>query len=167
MKKIAVVGTGDICEAIKKHLKDVNVECFSELPDSLDYDLIALVDCPNPPQGRVINLHPSLLPAFEGEDAMKRAFLAGVKVSGVTVHWTDGKIIAQYPVLIGNLTHFDEFEREIHAISKALYPVVIEKILNDEVFDFSDLLGGGKCMGHPADDGGGGCKGCGGCGGKC
>ena len=147
MKKIAFVGPDEIFEAVKKHLVTRHCERSEAIQllddiDEEDYDLIALVDCPNPPKGRVINLHPSLLPAFEGEDALKRAFLAGVKVSGVTVHWADGKIIAQYPVLIGNLTHFDEFEREILSISKALYPVVIEKLLNDEVFDFSDLLNG-------------------------
>ncbi|MDR1327336.1 MAG: phosphoribosylglycinamide formyltransferase, partial [Heliobacteriaceae bacterium] len=113
------------------------------------FDLIVLAGYMQilPPEvlalGRFVNIHPSLLPAFKGKDAIKQAYLAGVKVSGVTVHWVEkdidcGKIIAQYPVLIGNLTHFDEFEREIHAIEHALYPVVIEKILNDEVFDFSD-----------------------------
>ena len=103
--------------------------------------------------GRFINIHPSLLPAFKGKDAIQRAFLAGVKVSGVTVHWvTDevdgGKIIAQYPVLIDNSMHFDEFEAEIHEIEHILYPIVIDKLLKDEVFDFSDLVSGcGNCGG--------------------
>ena len=101
--------------------------------------------------GRFINIHPSLLPAFKGKDAIQRAFLAGVKVSGVTVHWVTceldgGKIIAQYPVLIDNLMHFDEFEQEIHKVEHILYPIVIDKLLKDEVFDFSDLVGGcGNC----------------------
>lgn len=109
--------------------------------------------------GRFINIHPSLLPAFKGKDAINRAFLAGVKVSGVTVHWVTneldgGKIIAQYPVLIPNLMHFDEFEAEIHKVEHALYPKVIECILDDKVFDFSDLFSSG-CNG--------GCGGCGVC----
>ena len=96
--------------------------------------------------GRFINIHPSLLPAFKGKDAIQRAFLSGVKVSGVTVHRvTDeldgGKIIAQYPVLIDNAMHFDEFEAEIHQTEHILYPIVIDKLLKDEVFDFSDLFG--------------------------
>ena len=96
--------------------------------------------------GRFINIHPSLLPAFKGKDAIQRAFLSGVKVSGVTVHRvTDeldgGKIIAQYPVLIDNSMHFDEFEAEIHQTEHILYPIVIDKLLKDEVFDFSDLFG--------------------------
>ena len=104
--------------------------------------------------GKFINIHPSLLPAFKGKDAIHRAFDAGVKVSGVTIHHVTsdldgGKIIAQYPVLIGNLTHFDEFEAEIHNLEHKLYPIVIEKLLKDEVFDFSDLLGecSGNCSG--------------------
>lgn len=96
--------------------------------------------------GKVVNIHPSLLPAFKGsKNGIKDAFLAGAKVSGVTVHWVTsdvdgGQIIAQYPVLINNETHFDEFEAEIHAIEHKLYPIVIEKILEDKVFDFSDLM---------------------------
>lgn len=107
---------------------------------------------------KVINIHPSLLPAFKGsKNGIKDAFLSGVKVSGVTVHWVTsdvdgGQIIAQYPVLINNETHFDEFEAEIHAIEYKLYPIVVEKILEDKVFNFSDL------MRTSCNDGCGGCQ---------
>ncbi len=96
--------------------------------------------------GKVINIHPSLLPAFKGSiNAVRESFLAGVKVSGITIHWVTsevdgGKIIAQYPVFISNEMHFDEFESEIHKIEHNLYPIVIDKILKDEVFDFHDLI---------------------------
>lgn len=129
-----------------------------------DFDLIAIVNYAGNlsediiTSGKFINIHPSLLPAFREKDAMQMAFLAGVKVSGVTVHWvtTDldgGKIIAQYPVLIGNSTHFDQFRGEMIQLEKLLYPVVIDSLLNDRVFDFSDLMGG--C--------GGSCHSCGNC----
>lgn len=101
--------------------------------------------------GKVVNIHPSLLPAFKGsKDAIKDAFLAGVKVSGVTVHWVSsdvdgGKIIAQYPVFLSNEMHFDEFEHEIHSLEHKLYPVVIEKVLDDKAFDFVDLMRSGGC----------------------
>ncbi len=112
--------------------------------------------------GKVINIHPSLLPAFKGKDAVKKAFLAGVKVSGVTVHYVDcnidtGKIIAQYPVFIDNSMHFDEFEAEIHEIEHRLYPIVIEKVLEDKIFDFHDLMKSG-CSKNKE---GGGCDRCG------
>lgn len=112
--------------------------------------------------GTFINIHPSLLPAFSGEDAIQRAFLAGVKVSGVTIHYlandiNQEKIIAQYPVLIPALMHYDEYEAEINKTENMLYPIVIEKLLKDEVFDFSDLIGG-------CSSGCGNCEGgCGGC----
>lgn len=109
--------------------------------------------------GNVINIHPSLLPAFKGsKNAIKDAFLAGVKVSGVTVHWVSsdvdgGKIIAQYPVFINNEMHFDDLEQEIHLVEHKLYPVVIEKLLEDKIFDFQDLMKS-KCNSNC-----GGCKG--------
>jgi phosphoribosylglycinamide formyltransferase-1 len=106
---------------------------------------------------KVINIHPSLLPAFKGSaNAIQEAFLAGVKVSGVTVHWVTsdvdgGAIIAQYPVFITNEMHFDEFEVEMHGVEHKLYPIVIEKLLEAKIFDFSDLMKS-NC--------GGGCGGC-------
>lgn len=122
---------------------------------------------------RFVNIHPSLLPSFKGKDAIKQAFLAGVKVSGITIHWVEkgvdaGKIIAQYPVFIDNLMSLDEFEEEIHVVEHKLYPIVIEKILEDKVFDFQDLMKsscnnkscGGSCGGHSPDSSEGGCKGC-------
>lgn len=112
--------------------------------------------------GKFINIHPSLLPAFKGEDAIHRAFVSGVKVSGVTVQQiTDDiencKILAQYPVLIGLTTHFDEFEEEIHQIEDKLYPPVIEAIIEDRVFDFPDLF---KNSCNKSGGYNGGCSGC-------
>ena len=115
---------------------------------------------------KFINIHPSLLPSFKGKDAIKKAFLAGVKVTGITIHWVDedidsGKIISQYPVFIDNSMKIDELEQEIHEIEHKLYPIVIEKILEDKVFDFQDLM---KSSCNNGESGGS----CGGsCGGKC
>ena len=110
--------------------------------------------------GKFIDIHMSLLPAFKGKDAIYRAFDAGVKVSGVTVHSITseidgGKILAQYPVLISNTTHFDEFRDEMYKVAGILYAKVIECILEDKVFDFADLFKG-ACS-----------SGCGGCSGDC
>ncbi|HJU80363.1 MAG TPA: phosphoribosylglycinamide formyltransferase [Acidimicrobiia bacterium] len=83
---------------------------------------------------RIVNIHPSLLPAFPGRDAVEQALAAGVKISGVTVHYVDefvdhGPIIAQQavPVL------FDDTPQSLHArIQKEehqLYPRVVEALL--------------------------------------
>ena len=129
---------------------------------SHDFNLIALCDyrgelCADVLEtGRFITIHPSLLPAFRGKDAMERAFMSGVKVSGVTVYSlnaneNDERIIAQYPVLISNETHFDEFKSDIYHLEAVLYPVVIDKLLKDEVFDFPDLMNGCSCGGGCCD----------------
>lgn len=140
------------------------------------YDLVALAGYMQILQekvlaeiGKIINIHPSLLPAFKGKDAIKQAFLAGVKISGITIHYVDkeidsGKIIAQYPIFIANGAHFDEVEAEIHEIEHKLYPIVIEKVLEDKVFDFQDLMKSScnnkGCGGDSSDSSSGGCKGC-------
>lgn len=148
--------------------QEQNLEYFSENK----FDLVALAGYMQilpenvlEAMGRVINIHPSLLPSFKGKNAIENAFVAGVKVSGITIHWVEkeidgGKIIAQYPVFIDNSMHLDELEEEIHTIEHKLYPIVIEKVLEDKVFDFQDLLKsscnngscnsgscGGKCSG--------------------
>lgn len=134
---------------------------------SHDFDLIALTDYNEPlakttlETGKFLNIHPSLLPSFKGANAIQRAFVSGVKVSGVTVYTLNSdiekeKTLAQYPVLIGVTTHLDEFEKDIYDIEKKLYPPVIDAVLKDKVFDFQDLFRSG-CH-HK-----GGCSGCGGC----
>ena len=112
--------------------------------------------------GRFINVHPSLLPAFQGDNAVYRAFESGVKVSGITIHSISNKpendkIITQYPVLITNLMHFDEFEKALRNLESILIPVVADKLLDNKLFDFQDLFAShpGGCGEH--------CKGCGNC----
>jgi len=111
--------------------------------------------------GDVINIHPALLPSFKGKDSIRDAYECGVKVSGVTVHYVvpevdSGRIIAQYPVFIDNGMHLDEFEAEMHAVEHKLYPIVVEKVLDDKVFDFQDLMKN-ECSGGCSSGCDGGC----------
>lgn len=104
-----------------------------------------------------ICIHYSLLPAFDCDDPIKEAFLAGVKVSGVTVlDNKTRKILAQYPVLIENTMHYDEFEQEMKRTGEILYKKVIECIEKDKVFEFADLFEN-KCGGCGGNCSGGGC----------
>jgi phosphoribosylglycinamide formyltransferase-1 len=79
---------------------------------------------------RVVNLHPALLPSFKGAHAIKDAFEAGVKVTGVTVHFANedydkGPIIAQRPVVVGEGDDLDTLETHIHEVEHELYPEVL------------------------------------------
>lgn len=80
--------------------------------------------------GRLINIHPSLLPAFAGKDALGQALEYGVKITGVTVHFVDGgmdtgPIIAQHPVSILPEDTAESVSRSIHAAEQKLYPEVV------------------------------------------
>lgn len=82
---------------------------------------------------RVINVHPALLPAFPGIDAVQQAIDHGSKITGVTVHFVDegmdsGPIIMQRPVPVAPSRDWDETEKAIHATEHALLPETIRMI---------------------------------------
>lgn len=79
---------------------------------------------------KILNIHPSLLPAFKGAHAIQDAFDYGVKVTGVTVHFVDeqidhGAIILQEAVKILPKDTLKTLEQRIHRVEHALYPRVI------------------------------------------
>lgn len=156
MPKKVALSYPEIFEDLKKYFAGKDVELVDFDKDHLpsDFDLVVLFDSYDfvLKGENYINVQPSLLPAYKGNDAIFRAFKDGVKVSGITIHSKD-KIIAQYPVLIGLDTHIDDFIKEIHLVASKLLPIVIDAILNDRVFDFNDLFSN-TC--HNS----GGCSGC-------
>jgi phosphoribosylglycinamide formyltransferase-1 len=84
-------------------------------------------------RNRVINVHPALLPAFPGIDAVQQAIDHGSKITGVTVHFVDegvdsGPIIMQRPVPVAVSRDWDETEKAIHATEHALLPETIRLI---------------------------------------
>jgi phosphoribosylglycinamide formyltransferase 1 len=84
-------------------------------------------------RNRIVNVHPALLPAFPGLDAVGQALEHGVQVTGVTVHFVDegvdsGPIILQRPVPIAPSRDWAETERAIHATEHALLPETIRLI---------------------------------------
>lgn len=87
---------------------------------------------------RVVNLHPALLPSFPGAHGISDAFNAGVKITGVTVHFAnevfdEGPIIAQRPVPILEDDTVDTLEERIHETEHALYPEVLAAIADGRV----------------------------------
>ena len=85
-------------------------------------------------EGRIINIHPSLLPSFKGARAIEQAMEYGVKIFGASIHYVDasldgGRIIAQRAVEYdGN--SIEEVTAKIHAIEHELYIQTIKKLLN-------------------------------------
>lgn len=83
-----------------------------------------------PYAGRIINIHPSLLPAFAGKDAIGQALDYGVKLTGVTVHFVDGgmdtgPVIAQRSVEVKPGDTADSLVERIHQVEYGLYPEVV------------------------------------------
>jgi phosphoribosylglycinamide formyltransferase 1 len=82
---------------------------------------------------RIINTHPSLLPAFPGVDAPAQAVAYGVKLSGVTVHFVDtsldgGPIIAQVAVPVGAGDDAAALHARIQREEHALLPRVVQRL---------------------------------------
>lgn len=85
--------------------------------------------------GKIINLHPSLLPAFPGLDGIGQAFRAGVKETGCTVHYVTlevdaGQIIEQARVSIEPGETLESLATKVHAAEHTLLPAVIARLSN-------------------------------------
>ncbi|HMD61474.1 MAG TPA: phosphoribosylglycinamide formyltransferase [Opitutaceae bacterium] len=83
--------------------------------------------------GRIINLHPSLLPSFPGLDAIGQAWRRGVRVTGCTVHYVTpdvdgGPIVEQAVVRVEAGESLDSLESRVHAAEHALLPAVIARL---------------------------------------
>src|SRR5215813_8866910 len=83
---------------------------------------------------RILNIHPSLLPAFPGLDAQKQALEHGVKISGCTVHLVDeeldhGPIILQRPVPVLDDDTVDTLSARILEQEHKLYPEAVASIM--------------------------------------
>ena len=87
---------------------------------------------------RVLNLHPALLPSFKGAHAIQDAFDAGVKVTGITVHFANedydkGPIVAQRAVEVREDDTIDDLEARIHEVEHVLYPEVLRLVAEGRV----------------------------------
>ena len=86
--------------------------------------------------GRMLNIHPSLLPAFKGLDAIGQAFRAGVPVTGCTVHLVEdaldaGPILDQAEVARRPDDTQAQLEARIHEAEHALYPATVRRFLTE------------------------------------
>lgn len=93
---------------------------------------------------RIVNIHPALLPSFQGAHGILDAFNRGVKVTGVTVHFANaiydqGPIIAQEVVPIEEGMDIDTLESRIHDVEHVLYPRVVQMLADGRVHVREDL----------------------------
>jgi phosphoribosylglycinamide formyltransferase-1 len=89
-------------------------------------------------QGRIINVHPSLLPAFRGIRAIEQAIDYGVRVTGVTVHFVDegvdsGPIILQQAFELPYSAELDAIEESVHGVEHELLPRAIRLLASGAV----------------------------------
>lgn len=89
-------------------------------------------------EGRIVNIHPSLLPSFPGLESWKQALDHGVKVTGCTVHFVDagvdcGPIIAQQTVPVLDDDTPESLHTRIHAAEHDLFPKCIAALARGEV----------------------------------
>lgn len=93
--------------------------------------------------GRIINVHPALLPSFKGAQGIKDAFDYGVKLTGVTIHFVteeydSGPIIAQRAVAIAEDDTMETLENKIHAVEHELFPQTLQLLAEGRVSEGAD-----------------------------
>jgi phosphoribosylglycinamide formyltransferase-1 len=89
-------------------------------------------------EGRIINIHPSLLPCFSGLEAWKQALDAGVKVTGCTVHFVDagvdsGPIIGQQTVPVLDHDNAETLHQRIQQAEHDLYPKCVAALAKKQI----------------------------------
>ena len=122
-------------EAIQAHQPDLVVLAgFMKIIDSHFIESL---------NGKIINLHPSLLPSFPGINSIETAFNFPVKITGCTVHWVipeidAGMIIDQKAVTIEPNDTIESLSEKVHSAEHQLLPEVIRQLSTGEV-SFSKL----------------------------
>jgi phosphoribosylglycinamide formyltransferase-1 len=89
-------------------------------------------------RGRLLNIHPALLPAFPGAHAVRDALAAGVRETGVTVHFVD-ELVDHGPVLLQEAVRVRRGDTEasllsrLHRVEHRLYPEAVRRVLSGRV----------------------------------
>jgi phosphoribosylglycinamide formyltransferase-1 len=121
-----VAYTNDVIDVLESHDVDLVVMAgFGTIFEKPMFDAY---------QGRIINTHPALLPAFPGWHAVRDALAAGVEVTGVTVHIATlevdaGPVLAQEPVPVLPGDDEDTLHERIKDVERRLYPATIKAII--------------------------------------
>jgi len=116
----------EIAGLLRKHR--VDLVCLAGFMRLLSAEFVAAF------AGRIVNVHPSLLPAFPGKDAQRRALEHGVKVSGATVHLVDesldsGPIVMQEAVPVLDSDDAESLAARILVAEHRIYPLAVAALL--------------------------------------
>jgi phosphoribosylglycinamide formyltransferase 1 len=108
--------------------KHVDLVCLAGYMRMLSPEFIAAY------RGRILNIHPSLLPLFPGLEAQRQALAQGVKTSGCTVHFVDetldgGPVIAQRAVPVCETDTVESLSARILSEEHKLYPEAVSEVL--------------------------------------
>jgi phosphoribosylglycinamide formyltransferase 1 len=84
---------------------------------------------------KILNTHPSLLPAFKGHHAVRDALASGVKVTGCTIHFATeeldaGPILAQEAVKVLPGDTVESLHERIKVVERELYPMILRKLIS-------------------------------------
>ena len=98
-----------------------------------------VLDCEFVRRFRIVNTHPALLPSFPGAHAVRDALAAGVRTTGVTVHWVDegvdtGPVIAQAEVPVHPDDDEDSLRARIQQVEKPLFLQTLRNLCAEEGF---------------------------------
>jgi len=88
--------------------------------------------------GRIMNIHPSLLPEFKGTHGIRDAFLSGTGITGVTVHFVTealdaGPIIMQKKIAIEKDDTLETLEEKIHKAEHEMYPEAVRMFIDGKL----------------------------------
>src|SRR5688572_16406194 len=121
---------GEMLAALRAH--DVDLVCLAGYMRLLSAEFIAAFP------RRILNVHPSLLPAFPGRDAARQALEHGVKITGATVHLVDegldsGPIVLQEAVAVEDDDTLESLEARILEAEHRIYPRAVRLLLDGAV----------------------------------
>ena len=134
------------CRPKKARLDAEETETFLKIIQELEADLVVLAGFMKiidqhfieSLDGKIINLHPSLLPSFPGINSIENALTFPVKITGCTVHWVipkidAGKIIDQKAVTIEPDETLESLSEKVHSAEHLLLPDVIRRLSTGEI----------------------------------
>lgn len=89
-------------------------------------------------EGRILNIHPALLPSFPGTHGIEDALAYGVKLTGVSIHFVEekmdsGPLIIQAALPVKQDENPDELEKRIHAIEHRIYPQALQWLAEERI----------------------------------